>query len=268
MLVENFGGGTGLIGAQRILNAPADGYSFFHGSLNEVFLTPMLNPAAKYKPQDFMLAAPLTDSTIVLLVRDGLNVDTLDQFIDYAKKNKDKPLTYATVGIDSIYHLMGDSLANKLGVSFLHVPYKGSAPAMQGLAGGNVDFAILAYQSNFDGLQQQGRIKVLTSFSSRLPSAIKNIPLITTSKYIPDFEYTIGGGYFVKKGTPEDRVAVLRGAINAALSNPDVIARLEAEGRTIAPLVNSQAQADQAFQKLFDKVSQLIKNVGRQNLAA
>ena len=93
VLVENYGGGTGLIGAQRILNAPADGYSFFHGSINEVFLTPMLNSAAKYKPQDFMLAAPLSDVAIVLMVRSGIEVDTLDQFIDYAKKNKDNPLT-------------------------------------------------------------------------------------------------------------------------------------------------------------------------------
>lgn len=268
VLVENFGGGTGLIGAQRILNAPADGYSFFHGSINEVFLTPMLNPAAKYKPQDFMLAAPLSDVAIVLMVRNGIEVETLDQFIDFAKKNKDKPLTFATVGIDSMYHLMGDGLAAKVGASFLHVPYKGATPALQGLAGGNVDFAILPYQSSFEAMQQQGRLKILTSFSKRLPAGLKQIPLITTSKYVPDFEYTISGGYFVKKGTPEDRVAVLRGAINEALSNPEIVARLEAEGRTIAPLVKNQKEADQVFDQFLVRVGQLIKDVGRQNNAA
>ncbi|HBI83450.1 MAG TPA: ABC transporter substrate-binding protein [Alcaligenaceae bacterium] len=268
VLVENFGGGTGLIGAQRILNAPADGYSFFHGSINEVFLTPMLNPAARYKPQDFMLSAPLSDVAIVLMVRSGIEVDTLDQFIDFAKKNKDKPLTFATVGIDSMYHLMGDGLAARVGASFLHVPYKGATPALQGLAGGSVDFAILPYQSSFDSMQQQGRLKVLTSFSKRLPSGLKHIPLISTSKYVPDYEYTISGGYFVKAGTPEDRVAVLRGAINEALSKPEIVARLEAEGRTIAPLVKNQQEANQVFDQFLVRVGKLLKDVGRQNNAA
>lgn len=268
VLVENFGGGTGLIGAQRILNAPADGYSFFHGSINEVFLTPMLNSAAKYKPQDFMLAAPLSDVAIVLMVRDGINVDTLDQFIDYAKKNKEKPLTFATVGVDSMYHLMGDGLAAKVGASFLHVPYKGATPALQGLAGGSVDFAILPYQSSFEALQQQGRLKILTTFSKRLPAGLKSLPLISSSKNVPDYEYTISGGYFVKKGTPVERVEVLRNAINVALSNPEIVARLEAEGRTIAPLVKSQAQADEVFDKFLVRVEQLLKDVGRQNNAA
>lgn len=67
VVVENYGGGTGLIGANKVLAAPADGYTFFHGSINEVFLAPLLNPAARYKPQDFMLAAPISDANIVLM---------------------------------------------------------------------------------------------------------------------------------------------------------------------------------------------------------
>ena len=66
VVVENYGGGTGLIGANKVLSAAADGYTFFHGSINEVFLAPLLNPAARYKPQDFTLAAPITDGLIVL----------------------------------------------------------------------------------------------------------------------------------------------------------------------------------------------------------
>ena len=265
VIVENLGGGTGIIGAQRILNSPPDGYSFLHGSINEVFLTPMLNPAAKYKPQDFMLSAPLSEVAIVLMVRNGIEVDTLDQFIDYARKQKDKPLTFATVGIDSIYHLMGDGLSARINAPFLHVPYKGSAPAIQGLAAGSVDFAILAYQSSFLGMQQQGRLKVLTSFSKALPAALKEIPLITQSKYVPDFTYAISGGYFVKAGTDVDRVAILRGAVNEALSKPEIRARMEAEGRFIYPLVKDQAQADQVFNQFLTSTSDLLKSVGRQS---
>lgn len=85
---------------------------------------------------------------------------------------------------------------------------------------------------------------------------------------MPDYEYTISGGYFVKAGTPEDRVAVLRGAINEALSKPEIVARLEAEGRTIAPLVKNQQEANQVFDQFLVRVGKLLKDVGRQNNAA
>ncbi|MGH8786661.1 MAG: tripartite tricarboxylate transporter substrate binding protein [Cupriavidus necator] len=268
VVVENYGGGTGLIGANKVLGAPADGYTFFHGSINEVFLAPMLNPAARYKPQDFQLAAPISDANIVLMVRNGIAVDTLDKFLDYAKQSKGKPLTYATVGIDSIYHLMGDALAARLGVPFLHVPYKGGAPALQGLAGGEVDFAILPYQSSFDSMQQQGRLKVLSSFAKALPPALKHIPLISQSRLVPDFEYSIGGGYFVRQGTPASRVAVLRKAIGEALAKPEIRAKLEAEGRTVAQPINSQEQANQVFDQYLGRVTQLIRNVGRKTNAS
>ncbi|QYY28632.1 MULTISPECIES: Bug family tripartite tricarboxylate transporter substrate binding protein [Cupriavidus] len=268
VVVENYGGGTGLIGANKVLAAPADGYTFFHGSINEVFLAPLLNPAARYKPQDFMLAAPISDANIVLMVRNGIPADTLDRFIDYAKQNKAKPLTYATVGIDSIYHLMGDALGTRLGLTFLHVPYKGAAPALQGLAGGEVDFAILPYQSSFDAMQQQGRLKLLTSFSKTLPASVKHIPLISQSRIVPDFEYAISGGYFVRQGTPADRVAVLRKAIGEALSKADVRGKLEAEGRTVVQPVETQQQANKYFDQYQARVTELIRSVGRKTHAA
>lgn len=267
VVVENYGGGTGLIGANKVLAAPADGYTFFHGSINEVFLSPLLNPAARYKPQDFMLAAPISDASIVLLIRSGIPADSLDKFLDVAKQNKSKPLTYATVGIDSIYHLMGDALGARIGAPFLHVPYKGAAPALQGLAGGEVDFAILPYQSSFDSMQEQGRLKVLTSFSRSLPAPLKHIPLISQSRQVPDFEYAISGGYFVKQGTPADRIAVLRKAIGEALAKPEIRAKLEAEGRAVAQPIDNQAQANQLFDQYMGRVSQLIRNVGRKTAA-
>ncbi|WP_404994781.1 Bug family tripartite tricarboxylate transporter substrate binding protein [Cupriavidus pauculus] len=263
VVVENYGGGTGLIGANKVLSAPADGYTFFHGSINEVFLAPLLNPAARYKPRDFTLAAPISDANIVLLLRNGIAADSLDRFLDLAKQNKGKPMSYATVGIDSIYHLMGDALGERIGAPFLHVPYKGAAPALQGLAGGEVDFAILPYQSSFDSMQQLGRIRVLTSFSKSLPAPLKHIALISQSRYVPDFEYAISGGYFVRQGTPADRTTVLRRAIGEALAKPDIRAKLEAEGRTVVQPIASQAQADQAFDQYLARVSQLIRSVGR-----
>lgn len=264
VIVENYGGGTGLIGAGKVLSAPADGYTFFHGGAGDVLLTPMLNPAARYKPQDFVQVAPISEATIVLLVRAGIAAKTLDDFLEFAKTRKEQPLTYATVGIDSFYNLMGDSLAERLKLPFLHVPYKGAAPALQDLAGGQVDFAILPYQMSFDAMQQQGRLRVLSSFSKTLPTPLKHLALISQSKLVPDFEYTIGGGYFVKKGTPADRIAVLRKAIGEALVNPEIRTKLELEGRNVASPITTQQQADQNYDLQHKRMAELIRSVGRQ----
>lgn len=270
VIVENYGGGTGLIGANKVLSAPADGYTFLHGSPNEVILPPMLNPAARYKPGDFVLTAHMTTVSIVLLVRNGIPVSTMDEFLDYARQQKGKPLTYASVGIDSLYHLMGDALAARLNLPFLHVPYKGAAPALQDLAGGQVDFAILAYQTSFEGMQEQGRLKIVSSFSKDMPPGLKHIAPITRSKQIPDFVHEIGGGYFMRKGTPAERVAALRKAIGEAVVKPEIRGRLEAEGRKISQPteIQTQAQADAAFKEMIDRVAALLKILGRKNLAA
>ncbi|WP_404301201.1 Bug family tripartite tricarboxylate transporter substrate binding protein [Alicycliphilus denitrificans] len=267
VIVENYGGGTGLIGANKVLSAPADGYTFLHGSPNEVVLPPMLNPAARYKPWDFVFAAPITAASIVLMVRNGIPASTMDEFLDYARQRKDKPLTYASVGIDSLYNLMGDALAARLNLPFLHIPYKGAAPALQDLAGGQVDFAILAYQTSFEGMQEQGRLKIVSSFSKDMAPGLKHIAPITRSKQIPDFVHEIGGGYFMRKGTPADRVAALRKAIGEAVLKPEIRGRLEAEGRKVAQPTESQAQADAAFKEMIDSVASLLKALGRKNLA-
>jgi len=267
VVVENLGGGTGLIAAAKVLNTPADGYMFFHGSANEIFLAPMLNTAARYKPGDFMLAAPTTESPIVLMVKSGLPVDSYDAFIEYARAGKNGPLTYGTVGVDSMYNLMGDALAARLNLPFLHVPYKGAAPALQDLAGGQVDFAILPYQASFEAMAKQGRLKILTSFSKTLPKDLAHVPLISQSRLSPDFDYTVSAGYFVKKGTPADRVAALRGAIGQALVHQDIRSRLELEGKHIRQPVTSQAEADRSFAAIHQRLSALVRSVGRTPLA-
>jgi len=268
VVVENYGGGTGLIGANKVLSAPADGYTFLHGSPNEVILPPMLNPAARYRPGDFVFAAPITAASIVLMVRNGIAVNTMDEFLDYARQPRDKPLTYASVGVDSLYHLMGDALAARLNLPFLHVPYKGAAPALQDLAGGQVDFAILPYQNSFDGMQAQGRLKIVSSFSKDMAPGLKHLAPITQSRQIPDFVHEIGGGYFVRKGTPAQRVAALRQAIGEALAKPEIRGRLEAEGRKVEQPTPTQEQADAAFKEMVDRVAALLKVLGRKNLAA
>ena len=266
VVVENIGGGTGIIGANKVLNAPADGYTFFQGSGNEVFLAPMLNEAARFSPSQFRYIQPTAEATLLLLVRNGLPGASLHEFLAYAKANTSKPLTYATVGVDSMYHLMGEALAKRVGANFMHVPYKGSAPALQDLGGGQVDFAILAYQASIDGMAQQKRLQIASSFSKEVPPPLKHIPLISSSKLVPDFVHTINGGYFVRKEMAEPLIARLREAVCAGLEVPEVRARLEAEGRLVAKPAKTQAEVDAVFKQQLARYQKLVTDVGRKPL--
>ena len=145
VLVENLGGASGGIAAQKVLNGPADGYMIFQGSPNELILAPLSNAAIKYKPEDFRLVQMITINPLAMLARKDLPATNGDELIAFARKTaKDgKPLTYASVGPGSLYHLLGEHMSKVTGVPMTHVPYKGGAPAVQDLMAGQVDFMLI-----------------------------------------------------------------------------------------------------------------------------
>lgn len=152
VLVENLGGVSGALAAQKVLAAPADGYYIFQGSPNEVILSPLANSAVKLKAEDFRLVHPVADAVMVFVTRKNLPVSSVDELIALARKSADKPLTYGSVGIGSLYHLILEQAQAQTRVQLNHVPYKGNAPLLQDIAGGQVDFAVLVYSAAMGAL--------------------------------------------------------------------------------------------------------------------
>jgi len=152
VLVENLGGVSGALAAQKVLAAPADGYYIFQGSPNEVILSPLANSAVKLKAEDFRLVHPVADAVMVFVTRKDLPVSSVDELIALARKSADKPLTYGSVGIGSLYHLILKQAQAQTRVQLNHVPYKGNAPLLQDIAGGQVDFAVLVYSAAMGAL--------------------------------------------------------------------------------------------------------------------
>lgn len=261
VLVENLGGATGAIAANKVLSAPADGYYIFHGSPNELILAPLTNTAVRYKPEDFQLVHPITSGTVVLLTNAALNVQSMDDFIELAKARKDNPLTYGSVGVGSLYHLMVEYIAKQADLHVLHVPYKGAGPALQDLAGGQIDFAVLPYQVSMKGLDESKRIKIVSAMGNTLPDQLSDIPKISESKLLKDTDFSILGGYYVKRGTPAPIVAKLRDAVVSALQQPSVRASLEMEGRVVATPIDASA-VDALQRAEIDRYRTLIKTVG------
>jgi len=229
VIVENVGGGSGSVAAQRALNAPADGHIIFQGSPNELILAPLANSAIKFKSEEFRLVQMISTAQIAFLARKDLPVNDVDGFLDHARKMaKDgKPITFASVGPGSFYHLLGEHMSKLTGIPMLHVPYKGAAPAEQDLIGGQVDIFLAPYGKKYDSLYKQGRLKILAMLNSERLESVKDYPAISESKGLKNFTFNIWTGYFVKKDTPEPVVQALHKAITETLNDPAVRIKLE-----------------------------------------
>ncbi|MBQ0934290.1 tripartite tricarboxylate transporter substrate binding protein [Ideonella paludis] len=229
VLVENLGGVSGALAAQKVLAAPADGYYVFQGSPNEVILAPLANAAVKLKTEDFRLVHPVADAVMVFVTRKDLPANSVDELIALARKSADKPLTYGSVGIGSLYHLILEQAQASTGVKLAHVPYKGNAPLLQDLAGGQVDFAVLVYSASMGALAEQGRLKVIGQLGAQRSELLKQVPTASEGQALKNFAYKIWTGFMVPKNTPEDVVQRLHAAIGKTLQDPTVRSQLAAQ---------------------------------------
>jgi len=265
VIVENLGGASGAIAAQKVLAAAPDGYNVFQGSPNELVLAPLVNPAIKIRSEDFRLVQIIGAAQIGFLARKDLPVNTVDEFLDYARKQAKagKPVTYASVGPGSFYHLLGAHLSKVTGIEMTHVPYKGGAPATQDLLGGQVDIFLSPYGKQYAEFAQQGKLKVLAMLNTERRESSKQFPLIGESRQLKDFTFTIWTGYFVRKNTPEPIVQTLHKALSATLSDPGVVAGLEENSMLVAkPLPLSEL--DKTYADGIQQFRSIAKSVNLQ----
>lgn len=233
VIVENLGGASGSIAAQKVLNSPSDGHLVFQGSPNELILAPLAISAIKFKSEDFRLVQMIATAQIAFLTRPDLPVNNVDDFLEYARKRaqEGKPITFASVGPGSFYHLLGEHLSKVTGIPMTHVPYKGAAPAEQDLLASQVDIFLAPYGKKYLDFSKTGKLKVLAMLNSKRMEGVKDFPAITETKNLKDFTFSIWTGYFVKKDTPEAVVTVLHKAISETLSDKAIEASLDANGQ-------------------------------------
>ncbi len=259
VLVENLGGVSGALGAQKVLAAPADGYYIFQGSPNEVILSPLANAAVKLKAEDFRLVHPVADAVMVFVTRKDLPVNSVDELIALARKSADKPLTYGSVGVGSLYHLILENVQATTGVKLQHVPYKGNAPLLTDIGGGQVDFAVLVYSAAMGAMAEQGRMKVIGQLGAQRSELLKNVPAASEGQALKNFSYKIWTGFMVPKNTPEDIVTRLHAAISKTLQDPAVRAQLAAQTQLAAAPMTLAESA-----KFFDAETARYRAIAKQ----
>ena len=246
VIVENLGGATGAIAAQKVLSAPADGAYLFQGSPNEVMLAPLVNAALKFKTEDFRLVHPVSDAIMVVVARKDLPANNMDELIALARKPGAKPLNYGSVGVGSLYHLILEDVQKRKHIRFTHAPYKGNAPLMQDLGGGQIDFALLVYNPGMGAMAEQGRVKLLGQLGLDRSPLLKQVPTLNEGQELKNFTYTNWSGLMVPRNTPEPIVQQMHQAIVTMLKDPQVREHLEAQ-TTVPSAVMTLGEAARYF---------------------
>ena len=233
VVVENVPGAGGSIGADRVAKSPADGYTLMMGHIGTLAVTPSLYPKLPYDPINaFDAVAWVARVPNVLVVHPSVPAKSLQELVAYAKANP-TALTYGSGGNGSAAHLATEYLKLQSGAPMQHVPYKGTAPAVNDLVAGHIKVMFTGIPAVIAQLRA-GQLRALAVSSPERVKMLADVPTVAESGY-PGFEADQWYGVVAPAGTPKDIIAKLNKQINASLNSPELLNRLSGEGAQPTP---------------------------------
>jgi tripartite-type tricarboxylate transporter receptor subunit TctC len=258
VIVDNKPGAGGNIGADAVAKAPADGYTILMGAVATHAINPTLYSSIPYDAiRDFIPVTQVASTPNVLVVNPSVPASTVREFIAYAKANPGK-LNFGSGSTGSAGHLAGELFKTMAGVDMTHVPYKGAAPAMSDLIGGQIQ---LMFDNLASSLAQvrAGKVRALAVTTAKRSALAPDLPTIAESG-LPGFDISTWFGIFVPARTPPAVVARLHGEFTRALALPDIREKMMALG---AEPVGSKPEEFAAYiRSEADKYARVIKASG------
>ena len=218
-IVENRPGAAGNTGAEAVAAADPDGYTLLAAQPSPLTVNQFLYRKLNFDPAAFVPVAIMTAVPNVLVVRPDFPAGSLREFIAHAKANPGK-LNFASQGVGTTPHLSGELFNRLTGTELVHVPYKGTAQAVNDVVAGHVDLMFLEMGSAFQ-LYKGGRAKLLALSSTQRAAPMPEIPTFAEGG-VPEFKSDTWNAVVAPPGTPAGIVQKLNAAINAVLALPDV----------------------------------------------
>ncbi len=261
VVVENKAGAGGTLAVSDVARATPDGYRILIHHIG-MSTAPALYRKLSFDPlKDFEYIGQVLDVPMTLLVKTGLPVNSVKELAVYAKANKDK-ITLANAGLGAASHLCGLLFQQAIEVDLTTVPYKGTAPAMADLLGGQVD--ILCDQTTQTIPQiQGGKVKALAVTTTKRLDALKDLPTAAESG-LPGFDLAVWHGVYAPKGTPRPVTDKLNASLQAALKDPAVVKRFADLGAIIVPADKQTPDGLARHLKAeIDKWAPIIKKAGQ-----
>jgi tripartite-type tricarboxylate transporter receptor subunit TctC len=225
VVVENKGGQSGNLGTDAVYNAAPDGYTLLASQPAPITTAPLLFKSLPYDPTKLEPVAVMSHISNTLLVREGFPAKNVKEFIAYVKANPGK-VTYASQGNGTTSHLTGAMFEAATGTKMVHVPYKGTAPAINDLIGGHVDVMFNELATSIK-LHKAGRATLLAVTSDKRLPEVPDVPTMEEAG-VPNFTSDTWNAISAPPKTPAAIVAKLNAAVNQALKDPELVAHFKA----------------------------------------
>lgn len=260
IVIENKGGAGGAIGIGQAGRAKPDGYTLLM-SLSSISILPAADRLLERKPayqlDQFVPIARITADPTVLVVRADAPYQTLDEFLEAARKQGGK-LSYGSSGIYGTMHVPMEMLQNAAGIKMMHVPFTGAGPAVQALVGGQVD-ALATGPSSVMQLIQAGRVRPLAHWGDDKLESLPQVPSLKSKGF--DASFVQWSGIFALAGTPPAVIDKLRQAVKQIAEDPAVQARIAGTG---SPVQYLDAPAfDDYWKKDSASLEVAVKRIGK-----
>jgi tripartite-type tricarboxylate transporter receptor subunit TctC len=221
VLIENVSGVGGVLGVDRVAKSPPDGYTLALNSASTLSIAPFSLSKMPYDVnKDFALITVVVRVPEVLVVHPSLPVDSLSAFISYAKANPGK-VNFGSAGGGSITHLAGELLKAEAKIDIVHVPYKGAAPAVSDLLGGQVQMGIFDVPILLPHIRS-GKLKALAVTSAKRASSLPDVPTTVEANY-PNVTSDNWYGLVAPAATSQDVLRRIHAAATAALKSPALV---------------------------------------------
>ena len=254
VVVDNRGGGGGVVGAEAVAHAAPDGYTLLYCT-NSLVVNPSLNPRINYALKDFAPISLVASFPLVISVHPSVPVRTVPELVALAKKRGG--LSYGSTGTGSTNQLTGVLFNNVAGIGNVHVPYKGAGPLMTALLSGEIEMGVTTVFSAIPYVRA-GRMRAIAVTSLKPLTTLPGVPAMAS--YYPGFNTSLWHGYLTTAGTPAPVVALLNREIVKALRTPEIRQSLEDGGAE--SVGNSPAEFAAVITEDFEKYAKLVKMSG------
>lgn len=259
VIVDNKPGAGAIVGVEAVARAVPDGYTIGVGDTGPLAINPALYDKLPYNPAtDFVAITHVANLPFVLVVHPSLPATTVPELIALAKNQPGK-LNYASVGNGSSVHLASELFKRLAGINVVHIPYKGSAPALAGLLAGEVSLMFVNLFSSIPHLQA-GRLRVLAVASPTRTALLPDLPTIAEAG-LPGYAFLAWFGIIAPAGTPEPVIDKLNQEFRRILVLPDVRERMLNQGGT-EPVGSTSAEFADLMRSDMAQWAKIVKESG------